>query len=529
MMMKVIIVEDEPKVRKGLSEAVDWREHGMELVGTASNGQEGLELFERESPHLVICDIRMPVMDGLSMAEAVLEKDGETRILILSGYDEFEYAQRSVALGVKNYLLKPVGKKQFLGELIRIRTEWLAEKQERSRVEQFAGKLKSQLPVLRTAFLEEWLNGAVPPQMTALEENFAFLDISVDPRDNLSVAVFEMDTEENGEYTNAEARLLQFAVNNIAQELLNGCGLAYLRGNGQTVVLFQSVSDGDPDELMVWAEKTRREITRLLKVDVTVGVSTRSAPVEEAPGLFREALDALRLKLTFGCGLVLHEGMAQPSGDQAPVLHEANRTLLAHCVETSDTERVQALIGDVFARAKSASADYLEELSYQFAGLYAFLLQRLGLNLRAVLNEQETERFRHPERFRTMQEMRDWWIAQFTRLCSRYDGVRSDRKARLVQSVEDYVEEHIEENITREEAARHVHINASYLSRLFKEVKGEAFSDYVVRRKVEKAIRLFRENKAMVYEVADRLGYKDPSYFARVFKKYTGKNPSDFQ
>jgi two-component system response regulator YesN len=125
--------------------------------------------------------------------------------------------------------------------------------------------------------------------------------------------------------------------------------------------------------------------------------------------------------------------------------------------------------------------------------------------------------------------MRLWWVARFERLSASYEGFRSDRKAKLVQSIEDYVEDNITENVTREQAARHVHINVSYLSRIFKEATGESFSDYVLRRKIEKAIRLLKEDDAMVYEVTDMLGYKDPSYFARIFKKYTGKSPSDFQ
>lgn len=122
-----------------------------------------------------------------------------------------------------------------------------------------------------------------------------------------------------------------------------------------------------------------------------------------------------------------------------------------------------------------------------------------------------------------------WWRQLYIELSKSYEGFRTDRKTKIIQQVMDYVDEHIYENITREDAAQHVYINSSYLSRMFKKVTGESFSDFVIRKKMEKAIHLLQVERVMVYEVADRLGYKDPSYFARVFKKYTGKSPSDFQ
>jgi two-component system response regulator YesN len=530
MLMKAIIVEDEPRVRKGLSETVDWETIGFELAGTAANGKEGLELFGRTDPDLIICDIRMPVMDGLAMAEAVLERKPGVRIVILSGYDEFEYAQRCLYLGVKSYLLKPVGKAQLEEELLKLRGEWLKDREEHSVAAAFMDKLRMHLPVLRTAFLEDWLNGPERIARGLLQENFAFLDIPFNLDWKTSVAVFELDAEEV-DYSPNDIRLLQFGMHNIAEELLGGRGIVYERGNGQTVALYQTGRPADAERFMTWVEQAKREIARYLKVTVTVGIGAADAEAEDAPQQFKAALHALRLKWTVGPGVILHEGLVLPRSDRGIYLHETDRELVIHCVETGERKRLEELLLRYFHPdpASGLPRRNVREIAFQFAGLYASLVQRLGKTLDEMLSEEEMKRFREPERFRHAEDARIWWTARFDALCSCYEGFRTDRKAKLVQSIEAFVEERIMENISREEAARHVHINVSYLSRIFKEATGQSFSDYVLRKKIEKAIHLLKDDDAMVYEVADRLGYKDPSYFARIFKKYTGKTPSDFQ
>ncbi|MFC3341201.1 response regulator [Paenibacillus abyssi] len=528
--MKVIIVEDEPRVRKGLSETIDWALFGLELAGTASNGVEGLELFKEQKPELVVADIRMPVMDGLAMTEAILEQKPDTRIMIISGHDEFEYAQRCIALGVTNYLLKPIGKKQFHSELEKITGDWRQHKEQREQSLELEHKLKSNLPVLRDAFLEEWLGGVSPKSEAMLRESFSFLHIPFDFDDVAGVAVFELDIPEGGGHSHADRRLLEFAINNMIGELLEDNGLSYQRGNGQTVVLYQSVSMDTPDDLILWVERVKAKLGAVLRVSVTVGLGSRAVYVQELPQLFQEALRILRLKLSFGTDLILHEGMLRPVQDQLAVLRETDEALLVHAVEMNDEAQISIVMNGLFLEwASKEELSYPDEISYQFIGLFTKLTHRLGKSIHAYLKHDQLVKWRHPEQFRSKEDIKLWWTARFIELGRSYAGYRLDRRTKVIQQVMEYIDDHIFENITREDAARHVYINSSYLSRLFKEVTGEAFSDIVLRKKMEKAMHLLQVERVMVYEVADMLGYRDPSYFARVFKKYTGKSPSGFQ
>lgn len=528
MSIKVIIVEDEPRVRKGLAEAIDWPLFGMELIGTAANGLEGLELFRLHRPELVVADIRMPVMDGLAMTEAILEIQPHTKVIIISGHDEFTYAQKCISLGVTNYLLKPIGKKRFHTELDKVREELQADLQRQAKSLEWEQKLKSSLPVLRNAFLEEWLNGAAPTGEDTLRESFSFLNIPYEWDMEAAIAIFEMDGKEG--LSSGDGRLLEFAMNNVIGELLGDSGIAYQRGNGQTVVIYQSFSSDLAEDLSLWAEQARVKINSLLKISLTAAVSAEAVHAAELPRIFKETIGLLRLKLSLGTNTILHKSLAQPEQNPFALLNPSDEILLVQHVEMNDEAEIARMMEELFGQWKeSGSLAYADEWSFQLAGIFTGLAHRLGKSVRSFVNDEQMEKWRHPEQFRTLEEMKSWWRQLYIELSKSYEGFRTDRKTKIIQQVMDYVDEHIYENITREDAAQHVYINSSYLSRMFKKVTGESFSDFVIRKKMDKAIHLLQVERVMVYEVADRLGYKDPSYFARVFKKYTGKSPSDFQ
>ncbi|MGN7170760.1 response regulator [Paenibacillus cellulositrophicus] len=528
--MKVIIVEDEPRVRKGLSEAVDWSRLGMQLVGTACNGEEGWELFQSERPDLVIADIRMPIMDGLEMTRRIFEQAPETKVMIISGHDEFEYAQRCVSLGVQNYLLKPVGRRELAAELEKIMGDWRSERHLREQASQYQRKLRAHLQQLRSVFLEEWLGGSGHRTVTELMESLSFLEIRLNPETVASVAIFELDGDKKPAYSVSDRRLLEFALHNLLEELLAGRGAAYQRGNGQTVVIYQDETDEDAEGFQAWVHVSKEHAGGLLRVGVTAAVGPQAVPLTELPMMFQEAQRILGLKLSLGSGLVLQECMIRPVHEQLAVLHESYESLLVHGVELNDSEEIRRVLEQHFSKwTESKEIPFAEEIFFQFTGLFTKLAHRLGKSIRDYLGAEDLKKWQQPELFRSMDEIKNWWIRRFNDLSDSYQGFRADRKTKIIQQVMQYVDEHMDENITRKDAAGHVFINSSYLSRLFKEVTGDSFSNYVLNRKMERAIHLLQVERVMVYEVADRLGYKDPSYFARVFKKHTGKSPSDFQ
>ena len=130
-MLKVFLVEDESVIRDGLRDGIPWQQYGFTLVGTASDGEVALPQIRKLRPDILITDIKMPFMDGLTLSRIVTEELPETKTIIISGYDDFEYAQQAIAIGVEQYLLKPISKGALLKALRAIKDR-MEEEQERS-------------------------------------------------------------------------------------------------------------------------------------------------------------------------------------------------------------------------------------------------------------------------------------------------------------------------------------------------------------------------------------------------------------
>lgn len=152
MMYKLLLVEDEEDVRDGLVEEINWELHGFQVTGTAENGREALEWMEKEMPDIVVTDIQMPFMNGLELAAWIREHAPSTKIIILTGYDEFEYAQKAIKLQIDEYVLKPFSSRELVDVLLKVKTHMDAERAEKENVQLLMEHYRKSIPVLRELF-----------------------------------------------------------------------------------------------------------------------------------------------------------------------------------------------------------------------------------------------------------------------------------------------------------------------------------------------------------------------------------------
>ena len=158
-MYKVLFVDDEILIREAVSENTPWSEAGFSLIGTAENGREAIRLMEQECPDVLLTDIRMPIMDGLELAAYVQEHFPDTKVMIISGHDEFEYAKRALKYGVSEYILKPITSQELCEELLKIKGKLDSVNNERENVKKIQRAYHDNLPMLRDLFLNKVIEG----------------------------------------------------------------------------------------------------------------------------------------------------------------------------------------------------------------------------------------------------------------------------------------------------------------------------------------------------------------------------------
>lgn len=491
----ILIVDDELLIRKGLRKLIETNELGWQVVGEAGNGQEALAQLEELKPNLILCDIRMPVMDGIELARRIAERNCGTAVILLTGFRDFEYAQAAVRYGVKDFLLKPCPEEEICRvlrqayEQLRARTE-----QRRAREEQALRSLLLRLPQ----------SAGEPPQRLEWLHGADFWLVSV-----------ETFLPQGKQYRAEDVELLQFAIGNIAGELMSTRELGgrwltveygrfafFLKAGREDAAFFEHLVKtvdsllGLP--LKAWrlgAVKTEAEAEQLYKMHSVASpllgsLESRDTRIDE------EKIQALHAEITSLLLLGKHAeigAMLRRSFEPRPEATLAERKTDAFCLAMVVRE-VQRKELEKEAEAADIGSD-LEEL----VGL---------LSIQAV----------------------DAWIAARIGLLERMTGEWLEaRKSGLVERSIRYMEQHYKEECSLAAVAAHVHLNPNYFSNLFKKQTGESFSGYLTRLRMEKARMLLTNTDMKITEIAEAVGYSDSNYFATAFKQAAGCSPSEYR
>ncbi|MDQ0063267.1 response regulator [Paenibacillus harenae] len=536
-MYKVIIVDDELVVRDGLKQTIEWEEHGFALIGDYENGRDAWEAIEAFKPDLVISDISMPLMDGLELAGMVSANYPYIKMIILTGYDQFEYAQQAIRLKVSDFILKPITAKDMRALLVKVRLEMDEETKRREDLGRLRSQLHLSLPLLRERFLERLVVLGLGRQ--EIEGQFAFFGL---PAVTPPFIVMLADIDDFGEREawmddGHDAEFFRFAVYNIFEEVISTRSNALLfRTREERLVVILNGAEGE-DELYVgaygMAEEARHHIERYLKFTVTIGIGRACSSPEQLPVSYKSAQSALDYRFQLGKNRILSindlegsQGWAMP----AALSGDWDRKLSAS-VKTGSGEaacrQIECLIEEFRRSRMPIEAVFLQT-------------QRVVLTLMNVMQElgaHEAEDLRKRQlwltdiyRFKTLDEIEVWLKAIASELAASALDNRNLVASNQIAKATEYIEEHYaEEKLSLQHLCRHTLMSTSYFSLLFKQYTGETFVEYLTRVRLERAKELLLATSLKFYEIASQVGYADPNYFSILFKKHTGSSPRDFR
>ncbi|WNQ13948.1 response regulator [Paenibacillus aurantius] len=531
--LNLLIVEDEIRLRNALVHNIPWEEHGIEIVGQAGNGREALTLIDRRRPDILLLDLQMPEMDGLSLAKRLRETDPLLQIIVLSGHDDFEYAQKALELGVMKYLLKPAGDEEILGTVLeaaeRLRKEW----DRRHNSEEIRKKWMLHLPHLVEEFIKGWLEGKY--ESWELEQKGRDLQLELTPDTRYTVAVIDMDplSEDETRFSHKDAPLLQFSLNSIVKETFQrvACWVAS-DATGATVIIFRHGEGEDSPAALqktnALAEKALNSVLTCLKLTASAGISGTTGVAEEMNKLYLQAVRALQNRIVLGDNLAIP--YREEAGEAASVTPQPNHEkMLEIALETGDGERAMEAVEAMWTDGmnKAESVETMQEQILYFASLFVRIIQKQGWRVKEVAGDDYSY-FHNHGRFTA----REQFLAWTTRMVRAYLGYANQRRKRTsnetIAAILDLVENEMDQEMMLHTIADRLYVNSSYLSRLFKQETGKAFSAYVLERKMERA-KAHLQDGGRIMDVAAAVGYRDVSYFTRVFRKYWGVTPGEIR
>ncbi|MFC5402198.1 response regulator [Cohnella soli] len=532
-MYKVIIVDDEAVVRLGLKNTIDWREHGFELIGDYANGREAWEAIELQKPELVISDISMPFMDGLELAGLIAAQYPYIKMIILTGFDEFEYAQQAIRLKVSDFILKPITAKEMRTLLDRVKAEMDEETERREDLGRLKKQLNQSLPLLRERFLERLV--AVGFGKSEITDRFSAFSIPV-PVPLQLVMVADIDDFGDRELLSYEhdVEFLRFAAFDIFKETLERDNVLIFRTREERMV---AIVSGEPNESLLYervfsmAEEVRHHIEKYLKFTVTIGIGRSCASPEKLPDAYKSALSVLDYRFLLGKNRVLSilDFEDKPSTSIAAPMDWDRK--LASAVKTGSLQEAYRLIEDGVAEMKASLAS-LEPCLVE--------VQKVALTLMNTIQELTADYKQSPidwqmklmdvYRFKTLDEVEAWLKEAVRSVVAAISDSRNHLTISQIRKAVEYIEtNYMNDKMSLQDLCRHVLMSTSYFSLVFKQHTGETFIEYLTSVRVGKAKELLCGTSLKFYEIAEKVGYKDPNYFSILFKKNTGMTPKEYR
>lgn len=525
----IMLVDDEAEIRDGIQRKIDWAGSGFTFVGSAENGQEALELAESLHPDVVMTDIKMPFMDGLTLGRHLAERFPGVKLVFFSGFDDFEYAQKAIQIGAAEYILKPVSASELTGVLQKLRGQLDAEFAEKRDIERLRSYYERSLPALRGQFVAGLLDGRIPRGQIA--EQAALYGVQlVGTQFTAALAGFESDIPEDAPIRQRE--LLQFSVKQLMEEALGRRfrGLTELY-NGSVAVIAGFDDPGGVLEFISNLDQVCKLARRFLQLTLTVGVGTVCDTLFDLHYSMDGARSALDYRVLIGTGRAIYIDDIEPDAAAQIPFDEQDKRELLSAIKLGAPDTIRQSINRFIGRFYETCLPigqyqlYLMELTAELVRL----ARAYQLDTADVFGPDFAASLRL-EAFDSLDELK----ARLSELCLRISELirreRSNSTRGIAEGAKQFIAEHFSDpDISVEMLCDHLHVSPAYFSTLFKKETGMSFVAWLTNVRMDEAVKLLSTTEDKTYEISLKVGYTEPNYFSYVFKKQFGMSPTKYR
>lgn len=509
-MLDIVLIDDEYFFRNSLKHALCWEENGFRIVGDANNGNSGMKLILDKQPDIAIIDINMPILTGLKLIEKLVELHTRCKYILLTGYDEFKYAQKAIRLGVSEYILKPVDFSLLLESLNNLKEEILRDKERYLHVKTLEDQRTLQI---KENFLSDLINGYFSFNEVHLASYLKELNIRI-PFENYTVFVLNFPKISSEQLAKLRSSL---------QESINQKNIAevFLNGHSQICVIEEidsSLTSHTPGNHI-------RMYLNSVQLGYHMGISAPHHSVEEIIVAYNEARLCLKNAISRNVPVLSSNQIS------TAFLHIPKEQIarLKKEIRLRNIPAVEKLLNALYKDFRKNKLSH-DNIVFCTCGLLSCLLSVLNeqhsINCLTVQNSQNL--FDTVNSFHSLDELQIWLISLF-----RKQLTDSPSSAEEESSVSDRVEQHIREHYSDPELSidlisKNLFLNYSYICYCFKRDCGTTINDYINQIRLEKALELFHSGIDNVGYVSEQTGFNNSGYFSKKFKKAFGLSPSEY-
>jgi two-component system response regulator YesN len=523
-----------------MKKIIPWDDLSCQWVGEARNGQEGYELIKREKPDLIITDIYMPVLNGLEMIEKVRNEGINSRVIILSGYNEFEYARQAMRLNIDDYLSKPASP-----DTIKEVLEKSVEKLEKDSIEEIEIiDLREKVTLYEPLVEKEWIKSIVTgtvSSLTNLPLNIDKITEKWSKQKHVVMTITYDQSLEKSSFYRSDWYMFRFTTKNVikdsVQEIFEDNHYIELHSHQTAICIHLNNEDqgeighrlNQLKELLVMKFQKYFHIQLLISTgNVKDSWSELAASMKEAFAKqssysnqdFQQATTMLEKNPEF---TLVNKNQKTLWSDSMKANQE-----MSEAIRYADEKGASAIIDSIYEQNKEIPFTENEgvRIGIEIWTIMTYSLYDIGIKIDEMFSD-DFDFHKGLTDNASWLDFRDYMCYVVNHICENQQWDENLKHRQLVEQMLDYIQKNISENITLQDIADELFISRNYLGQIFKKIVGESFKNYLTRVRMEKAKKMIQEGNYLIYEISEKVGFINPAYFTTTFKKYCGYTPTE--
>ncbi|MDD3795026.1 MAG: response regulator [Lachnospiraceae bacterium] len=534
-MVKVFLVEDEIVMREGIKNNISWEREGFEFAGEASDGELAYPMIQRTRPDILITDIRMPFMDGLELSRLVKQELPDIKIIILSGYDEFRYAQEGINIGIADYLLKPITGAKLLETVKKVGEQVLKEREQQSYLETFGKEQQENIQLARQKYFRKLVSGQFP--VSALLKEGSRIGIEMAAR-HYNIMLFKVSTGDDQEGYCEAVNTVTDEIKRMTEELPR-IVMVELSTEGWAFLMVETIGTSVADILQELLGKLMDILKNYPEIEYFGGVGKTVSRLSELNKCCDEANRAFAYRYIRRKNQIVYSENEEASHNQEiePELSVLNMNRVDHkIIESFLKSGLKGEIGhfieeyiENIGENNAASLLFRQYITMDLYMTTVSVLEQLGYSA-ADLVERCGDFQNMTGVFETLPQMKQYIRKVFEAAIDLREKAASQKYSSLLEEARTYIQENFQNgDISLNLVAASVNLSPNHFSTVFSQEMGQTFVEYLTEVRMKRARELLRSSNCKTAEVAYAVGYKDPHYFSYLFKKTQNCTPREFR
>jgi two-component system response regulator YesN len=532
-MFKLILVDDEEEVRKGIIRKIDWKSFGFDVPEEAENGRDALDLIEENVPDAVITDITMPIMDGLELSAVINECYPTVKTVVLTGFDDFKFAQQAIKYGVVDYILKPALPQDFYVLLNKLKKTIEEEVSNKEDINRLRSHYVKSLPVIREKFLIQLVTGNL--SKSEIDRRSHMFSICLKGNTFVvATASIDADSMQKSGYDGDDSELCKFAVLNISKEIIGKYPYGEAFFHDDNLVFIISSNEKDKNTLLTKTisilEEIHFSVLKYLKIKLSIGVGSISASVDKLKESYKNALSALEYKRLIGIDKVIYIEDLEPQITDDIVFDEEKEARLISSIKFGSKNDVLIAVQEIFDDIVNPTMSLKDYQLYflEIVVSISKLSRKSQLDIGQLFGTSNLNA--EISKYTTIDEFKEWIEGACVNLRNSISNKMRTKTQLLLEKAKDYIRlNYSDDTLSLQKLADHLYISVCYLSLIFKKEADETFLKYLIRVRLDAAKDLLTSSDLQIAEIGEKVGYPDINYFSFFFKKNVGMSPREYR